>query len=218
MADGALPEELAAANRYRPTLAMTGRVALKKESKWVSSKAAVLVRRPDSLRVTLLDPAGMAWFVGTVNPRLVSYVAPSENLEKQLPAGKGAMLRIGRLKIPASDLVRFIHPGMEPAWLENSQIVRTKNGVRIKKKTAVFRLELDARGRVKSLLSQRSGGGVVRFKYRYPADSEPAMTKMSPGREGGYSVEINGNIRFEFDRVVTDRPLPESLFDPPALR
>lgn len=176
----------------------------------------MLVRRPDSLRVTLLDPAGMAWFVGTVNPRLVSYVAPSENLEKQLPAGKGAMLRIGRLKIPASDLVRFIHPGMEPAWLENSLIVRTKNGVRIKKKTAVFRLELDARGRVKSLVSQRTGGGVVRFKYRYPTGGGPLAAEA--GGEDGYTVEINGKIRFEFDRVVSDRPLPDSLFDPPALR
>ena len=170
----------------------------------------MIVRRPGSLRVTLLDPAGVAWFVGTVNARLISYTAPSENLKKRLPAGKGAMLRIGQLKVPASDLVRFIHPGLELGWVKNSEFVRTSSGVRIKKKTAVFRLELGARGRVKSLVSQRAGGGVVRFKYGYPADSEPATR--------GYTVEINGKIRFEFDRVVSDRPLPDSLFEPPAGR
>jgi hypothetical protein len=184
---------------------MTGYVALKTEKGWVKSRANVLVRRPHSLRVTLLDPAGMAWFVGTVNSKYVAYSAPAENLSEQTASGKGATLRIGQLKVAPYDFIRFIHPGIEPAWLENSKTTRLKKGVRVRKKDASFRLELGADRRIKSLLVQRDGSGPVRFIYSYTLD-------------GGYSVEIDRKIRFEFNRIKTDGTLPDSLFNPPQLR
>ena len=183
---------------------LTGYAEFKGKKGWVKSKARVLVRRPDSMRVTLLDPAGLAWFVGTVNKRQVAYAAPAKKLYKKIDSSESAMLKIGRMKLHPYDLVRFIHPGMEPAWLENGLATSNKNHLLVKKEGASFKIELDENMQVASITATRANVSPVRYVYRY-------------GTDGGYSVEIDRKIRFEFDRVQTGREMSDSLFELPAI-
>lgn len=166
-----------------------------------------MVRRPDSMRVTLLGPAGIAWFVGTVNRRVVAYAAPEKRLYKKIPSTKNAILRIGRINLYPYDLIRFIHPGLEPAWLEDAIKTGRENRLLVRKKDASYKLTLDENSRVASITVVRDGGGPVMYVYSYPAE----------GRNG-FSVEIDGKIRFDFVRVETGRHMADDLFEPPIFR
>ena len=183
---------------------LTGQAAFKGTKGWVKSKTTVLVLRPDSMRVTLLDTAGLAWFVGTVNKRVVAYAAPAKKLYKKMPSTQSAMLKIGRMKLQTYDLIRFIHPGLEPAWLENAITTNNKNRLLVKKEGASYKIELDGNMKVASITATRVNVSPVRYVYRYESD-------------GGYSVEIDRKIRFEFDRVQTGREMSDSLFELPAI-
>ncbi|MFQ5433028.1 MAG: hypothetical protein ACE5EN_11055 [Nitrospinota bacterium] len=194
---------IAAANPYRENIVLKGYAALKGKKGWVKSKAAVLVRRPDSMRVTLLDPAGLAWFVGTVNKRVAAYAAPAKNLYKKMPSTESAVLKIGRIKLRPFDLIRFIHPGLQPAWLEDAIKTRRENRLLIRKSNILYKIDLNEKNLIVSLRIERKNVRPVRYVYRY-------------GTDGGYSVEIDRKIRFEFSRIQTDRKLPDSLFDLPA--
>jgi len=202
--DSAELDKIAAANPYAKNMVLTGYAALKGKKGWVKSKAAVLVRRPDSMRVTLSGPAGVAWFVGTVNKHVVGYAAPAKKLYKKIPLTQSAMLKIGRMKLHPYDLVRFIHPGLEPAWLEGAIKTRHGNRLLVRKKGALYNMELNENKLIISLKVDRKNAGPVRYVYSY-------------GTDGGYSVEIDKKIRFEFDRIETERKMPDSLFDLPAI-
>ena len=202
-ADPAELLKIAAANPYPEKILLSGRAAIKGKDGWVKSKVVVLVRRPDSMRVTLLDPAGMAWFVGTANNREVAYAAPAKKLYKKMEATQSAMLRIGQLKLHPYDLIRFIHPGLERLWLEDATATHKKNILLVKKPDASFKMEFTENMRLKNLTATRANGGPVRYIYSYTKD-------------GGYSVEIDRKIRFEFDRVQTGREMSDDLFDLPA--
>jgi len=185
-------------------MVLTGYAALKGKKGWVKSKAAVLVRRPDSMRVTLSGPAGIAWFVGTVNKHVVAYAAPAKKLHKKMPSTQSAILQIGRIYLNPYDLIRFIHPGLEPAWLEDAIKTRHENRLLVRKSSALYNLELNENRLIMSLKVDRENAGPVRYVYSY-------------GTDGGYSVEIDKKIRFEFGPVQTNRKMPDSLFDLPAL-
>ena len=201
--DPAELEKIAAANPYPENLVLTGYAALKGKKGWVKSKSAVLVRRPDSMRVTLSGPAGIAWFVGTVNKHAVAYAVPAKKLYKKMPSTKHAILRIGRIKLRPYDLIRFIYPGLEPAWLEDAIRTGRENRLVVRKKGDLYSMELNENRLITSLRVTGKNGAPVRYVYSYGAD-------------GGYSVEIGRNIRFDFIRVETERKMPDSLFVLPA--
>lgn len=196
--------EIVTDNPYHATLKMTGRAEIKTEKGWVKSKTSLLVRRPDSFRVTLFGPTGAAWFVGVGNARYIGYAAPSENARKVVRKTEGASVRIGHIKLRRDDFVRFIQPGLETAWLENSQISVTKKGFRIARRFVVYDLKLDDERRFESVVIKRVLAAPVRYSYEY-------------SRDGGYMVDINNKIRFHIDRVVEDVLLPDYLFSLPPL-
>ncbi|GMT41874.1 MAG: hypothetical protein IEMM0002_0285 [bacterium] len=197
--------EISNANPYHATMKMSGRAEILTDGVWVKSKAALIVSRPDSMRVTLFEPTGTAWFVGIANAQYLGFAVPAENVYKVLRKGKGVNIRIGRLKFQPDDFLRFIQPGLELEWLEKSHVTITQSGLRVVRKYIVYNLELDGRQRLKSVLIKRPDIGPVRYSYEYL-------------ESGGYTVEMDGKIRFEITRMVKNAHLPDSLFDPRLLR
>lgn len=196
--------EIVAANPYHETLKMVGRTEIKTEKGWIKSKAALLVRRPDSFRLTLFGPAGTAWFIGVGNTRYIGFAIPSENTRKVFQRTKGASVRIGPVKLRPDDFMRFIQPGLSATWLEGSKISVTKKKLRVARRFVVYDLELDGELRLKSAVIKRTARKQVRYSYEYR-------------RDGGYRVDINGKIRFNIDRIASDVSLPDFLFDLPPL-
>ncbi len=196
--------EIVTANPYYATLKMTGRAEIKTDKGWVKSKSSLLVRRPDSFRVTLFGPTGMAWFIGVGSASYIGYAVPSENTRKVLRRTKGASVRVGAVKLRADDFLRFIQPGLSAEWLENSRISVTEKGVRVARKFVVYDLKLDDEQRLESVVIKRTAGREVRYSYEYR-------------RSGSYMVDINGEIRFHIDRIVKNAPLPDYLFSLPPL-
>ncbi|MEE8484069.1 MAG: hypothetical protein V3S46_05680 [Nitrospinota bacterium] len=193
--------EIAEANPYYPLLRMSGKVYHMTITGWVKSNASVVVGAPFGFRMALTDPAGRAWFAATANEETVFYAAPDKKVSKTMPLNKNALIEIGPFKVPPEDFIKNTHPGIEPSRLESGDAELIKDGIKLVNGDITEKFIFDKENRLVMTAIKRKGIPPLKLRYSYLPD-------------GGYTVDINSLLRFEFTRVKQVDSLPDELFEP----
>ncbi len=195
--------KIISANPYQQSIRLGGWVEVHTDKGWLRSKASVVLDRPHNLKVMFFDPLGTAWFMATANSQTVFYAAPNDGIRDLLPRKEGHPIKIGGISLNPDDVIMGLHPGMEPKLLEGAKVDFQKNGgLRLHRDSFSQNMEFDSQGRITGSVVLRDGQAPLRLSYVY-------------GDAPAYTVQINGDIRFQFQRVEEMKEIPDTFFDPP---
>lgn len=194
---------LLAQNGCSPHVLMTGRALIPVGGEQVSTRAAVLVSRPDRLRLTLSDALGSAWFLATADEERIFYAAPAQGMRDVFSRRAGAPIRLGGERYWTEDLTGNLPHCLDPATLRAGNLRYSSGVLRHEGGGIKRRWEFYPDGRIKTLSLLRPAVPPARFEFAYGAEA------------GELTVKINGSATFHFTRVTEVEPPPASAFKPP---
>ena len=192
-------------NPYHPSVKMFGKVSLRDMNSGIDSRASILLQRPDSFRITFSDAIGTAWFLAVSNRDELGIFIPSKGVEKIVSNDESdGIIEIGRLKISESDLLRFIHPGLEERWLWGGELSMDGDALLVAFPKVTYKLRFDEYKRLLSVEIVRPASPAIDVSYIYKP-------------EGGLRVELGGFAKFDFKKVEITRDISTKVFQMPHL-
>jgi hypothetical protein len=175
---------------------------------WV--REAVLVRRPDAVRVDVLSPFGLALAMGAQGDRLWAY-PPSERTRYEGPATPENLTRVLGVPIGVADVVDVLL-GLPPARTPTGRAELTTRGQE-------YRLRLPLADGAQTIWFAGDTLAVVRAEETHPGST--LTVAFGDYRDGfPHSVEVGATpagagARLAYDTVEPNAPLDPSFFAPP---
>jgi hypothetical protein len=178
----------------------------------VGTRQAVLVRRPDAVRIDVLHPFGLVLAVGAQDGRLWAY-RPAEATRYQAPATAENVSRLLGAPVALSDVVDVLL-GLPPA--------RTPTGTPALAATAEgeYRLTVPFTGGVQTI---RFAGDTLEVVGAEEVRADGTVLRVAFGEyEAGFphAIEIvapdsGGEVKLQLDAVEPNVALDPALFAPP---
>jgi hypothetical protein len=205
-----LLEDLAARRAAVTSLRARARLRSGVAGMWV--REAVLVRRPDAVRVDVLSPLGLALALGVAGGRLWAY-PPSERTRYEGAATPENLVRFVAAPVSVPDIVDIllgVPPAREP--LGEPELSTTPGGeYRLRLPLADGEQTIWFAGDTHAVVraEERTGtSGLVRISFSdYQAGFPRTLRVEAPGAGGGAILA--------YDAIETNASVDPALFEPP---